>query len=607
MELLHQSGEIIAEKYRILDILGQGASGTTYQVQDIKSGNLFALKALSLRRMTDWKKIELFEREARILSQLNHPAIPRYLEYFHVDTPSDRSFYIAQQLASGKSLAAMVQSGWHANEEQVGRIAIQILEILVYLHQLKPPVIHRDIKPQNIILRSPHGPLNKGNWGDLFLVDFGAVQNTYYNTFMRGSTVVGTYGYMAPEQFRSQAVPATDLYGLGATLLFLLTHRSPTDLPTDGLKIDFRSRIQISDRFADWLEKMLDPDVEDRFPSAKEALAVLQRKPMVTATRSSVPWKSLVAVPIAIVATVTTLNSFKWAILSHLGFRPSAEICENADALRNYLNQGGNIHAQAYKISDRWESYSSGENIPLLTCAVKYGNKELIERLIAKGADVNAKQTGGDTPLHWAAEKGSKEIVELLIAKGASVNAKSDSGDTPLHLANNKYIAELLIAKGADINALVSFMGTPLHKAANNNNKNLAELLIAKGADVNALANDGGGTPLHLANNKYIAELLIAKGADVNAKNNEGNTPLHKAAENNSKEVAELLIAKGADVNAKNNLDDTPMNRIYHYLGTGMNKSKNLRELLKKHGGKESPPKSYHINLRIDDNRGPQN
>ncbi len=82
---------------------------------------------------------------------------------------------------------------------------------------------------------------------------------------MRGSTVVGTYGYMAPEQFRGQAVPTTDLYGLGATLLFLLTHRSPAELPTDRLKIDFRSRVQISEDFADCLEKMLDPDVEERF------------------------------------------------------------------------------------------------------------------------------------------------------------------------------------------------------------------------------------------------------------------------------------------------------------------------------------------------------
>jgi serine/threonine protein kinase len=273
MELLHQPGDIIAERYRILDTLGQGGVGITYQAQDLQTGEQVALKALSLRRMADWKVLELFEREARILSQLNHPAIPRYIDYFQVDAQSDRSFYIAQQLAPGKSLAALVESGWHPNEEQVRHLATQVLEILAYLHSLTPPVIHRDIKPQNIILRSP---LAKEGWGDLFLVDFGAVQDTYHNTVTGGSTVVGTYGYMAPEQFRGQAVLSTDLYGLGTTLLFLLTRKSPAELPQRKLKIDFRSHVSVSKDFADWLEKMLEPVIEDRFPSANAALAVLR-------------------------------------------------------------------------------------------------------------------------------------------------------------------------------------------------------------------------------------------------------------------------------------------------------------------------------------------
>lgn len=85
------------------------------------------------------------------------------------------------------------------------------------------------MKPHNLILSEE---------GKVFLVDFGAVQNTYYNTLMRGSTVVGTYGYMAPEQFQGKAQPQTDLYGLGATILYLLTHRSPAELPHDNLAID---------------------------------------------------------------------------------------------------------------------------------------------------------------------------------------------------------------------------------------------------------------------------------------------------------------------------------------------------------------------------------
>jgi len=609
MELLHQSGDIIAEKYRIIDTLGQGGSGTTYLAEDLQRAQRVALKALSLHRMTDWKKMELFEREARILAQLNHSGIPHYLEYFHVDTPQDRSFYIAQQLAEGKSLAALVESGWRTDENGVRQIAIQILEILGYLHKLTPPVIHRDIKPQNIIRRED---------GQIFLVDFGAVQDTYHNTFMRGSTVVGTFGYMAPEQFRGQAVPTTDLYALGATLLFLLTHRSPGDLPTDRLKIDFRSRVQISPEFADWLEKMLEPDVEDRFPSAKEALAVLQGKRIISRkARHSVSWKTIVGLGVAVIVSGSVLNYYKYVLLNSFGLTPTsvyeAVYKGDVDTVRRYLEQGGNVNAK----------YGFDGNTPLQRAA-QNNNKDMVEMLIAKGADVNAKDKDGNTPLQRAAQNNNKDMVEMLIAKGADVNAKDKDGNTPLQRAaqhNRKDVAELLIAKGADVNAKYNAKNkedyTLLHWAAQNNSKDVAELLIVKGADVNAKEKDGytpllqaawynrkevaelliakgadvnaksnyGYTPLYFAvknNNTNVAELLIAKGADVNAKFKYGYyTPLHWAVENNNKNVAELLIAKGADVNAKFKDGYTPL------VEARWNNRKDIAELLKSHGAKE--------------------
>jgi eukaryotic-like serine/threonine-protein kinase len=275
MELLHQSGDTIAQRYQILSFLGRGGFSTTYLAQDLQNHQQVALKALSLQRITDWKTLELFEREARILAQLNHPAIPQYLDYFEIDLPEDstqehfasRTFYIVQQLAQGRSLAKWIETDWHPSEDEVQSIAAQILDVLIYLHELSPPVIHRDIKPQNII---------RAEDGQLFLVDFGSVQDTYRNTLTQGSTIVGTYGYMAPEQFRGQAVLATDLYGLGTTLLFLLTGDSPATLPQRRLKIDFRPHVQISKSFAAWLERLLEPIAENRFASARIALAVLK-------------------------------------------------------------------------------------------------------------------------------------------------------------------------------------------------------------------------------------------------------------------------------------------------------------------------------------------
>jgi len=248
----HQSEEIINQRYKITHVLGKGGVGITYSAIDLKNDSTVAIKAVSLRQLDDWKQVELFEREARVLAKLDHPHIPRYLDYFDIKTEKDKVFYIVQQLAPGKSLFQLVESGWRTTEAEVKQIAEQILLILTYLHAQDPPIIHRDIKPHNLI---------RSDDGKIFLVDFGAVQNTYYDTLMQGSTVVGTYGYMAPEQFRGKAEPATDLYSLGATLLYLLTHRSPSELPQNALKLNFKSQVNISESFSDWLDKILEPDI----------------------------------------------------------------------------------------------------------------------------------------------------------------------------------------------------------------------------------------------------------------------------------------------------------------------------------------------------------
>jgi eukaryotic-like serine/threonine-protein kinase len=256
---------ILINKYQIIDILGKGGVGITYRARDIETERIVAIKALSLKRAKDWKAIELFDREAKILSQLNHPAIPKYIDSFQVDTEIDRQYYIVQTLAEGQSLFDAVEAGWKPTIDGAKDIAAQILEILIYLHNLHPPVIHRDLKPQNIIRNTD---------GKIYLVDFGAVQDTYY-TVTGGSTVVGTYGYMAPEQFRGQAYLSTDLYGLGTTLLYLLTGTDPAVLPQKKLKIDFSEFVSLPTEFANWIDRLLEAEPNRRFETAELALAVL--------------------------------------------------------------------------------------------------------------------------------------------------------------------------------------------------------------------------------------------------------------------------------------------------------------------------------------------
>ncbi|WP_019503349.1 serine/threonine-protein kinase [Pleurocapsa sp. PCC 7319] len=269
MKALHQQTEIIYSRYQITTILGQGGMGTTYAAIDLSNSQPVAIKVVSLRQTQDWKILELFEREAKVLANLNHPYIPNYLDYFQLDTEDDRRFYLVQELVEGKSLAELVQQGWHATEKEVKDIATQVLDILIYLHSITPPVIHRDIKPQNIIRRDD---------GKVYLVDFGAVQNVYRHTIGIDGTSVGTFGYMPPEQYRGKVVPASDLYSLGCSLLFILTAKSPSKLPQKRMKINFHSEVKLSKTFCSWLTRAIEPIIEDRFQSAIQALQILKEE-----------------------------------------------------------------------------------------------------------------------------------------------------------------------------------------------------------------------------------------------------------------------------------------------------------------------------------------
>ncbi len=200
------------------------------------------------------------------------------------------------------------------------------------------------------------------------------------------------------------------------------------------------------------------------------------------------------------------------------------------------------------------------------------GKKDIVEWLLGLGADVNVRGADKETPLHRAAyqHQGTKDIAELLLAKGADVNARNREERPPLRMAvsqDNKDIVELLLAKGADVNALDTY-GTPLHLAATTGNIAIAELLLAKGAQVNR-KESAGRTALHFVaydGKKAMAEWLLVKGADVNAKDKEGKTPLHFASSSGKKDIVELFLSKGADINAQNNypgsaLDEAMSNR----------------------------------------------
>ncbi len=258
--------EVLDGRYKIERPLGQGGQALTYLAHRLDDGRPVIVKELRVQQAAGWKGIELFEREAFVLESLDHPAIPRYLDSFQLDHDGTTRLFLVQQYVEGQTLQQAVDAGFHVDEAMAKQMAQELLEVLGYLHSRTPQVIHRDIKPSNII-RRPDGHLS--------LIDFGTARQVLAST-RDGSTVVGTAGYVPTEQLYGGAQPASDLYALGATLVFLLTRRPPDELPAERMKLEFRDAANISEGFANFLDRLLEPDVAKRVQTASQAQALLR-------------------------------------------------------------------------------------------------------------------------------------------------------------------------------------------------------------------------------------------------------------------------------------------------------------------------------------------
>jgi len=265
------ASKILKERYVIQKQLSKNAGRRTLLARDLQTQELVAIKLLIFGEDVCWDDLKLFEREAQTLQLLSHPAIPRYLDYFDVDVPTGKGFALVQSYIPAKSLEEWLKSGRTFSEAEIKQLAKALLEILRYLHGQQPPVIHRDIKPSNILLANRSG----NSVGDVYLVDFGSVQTL---AAKKGGTitVVGTYGYMPPEQFGGRNVPASDIYSLGATLIYLVTGRHPAELSQGNLQIQFESTVNLNPDLIAWLKWMTQPSLNRRLASAKEAVEALE-------------------------------------------------------------------------------------------------------------------------------------------------------------------------------------------------------------------------------------------------------------------------------------------------------------------------------------------
>ncbi len=262
-------GQVLHDRYRIQSVLGGQTGRRTFLANDLQTDLLVVVKLLLFSPDFTWEHLKLFEREAEVLKFIEHPAIPQYLDYFDVEIEFGKGFALVQTYIEAKSLSDWIESGRTFSESDIKAIAKELLKILDYLHSRQPPIIHRDIKPSNILLTDRSG----NSIGQVYLIDLGSVQTAVHGGTR---TIVGTYGYMPLEQFGGQTTPASDLYALGATLIYLATGQHPDELPQEQMRIQFEEQVNLSLHLVEWLKSMTEPSLDLRLKSVKQALEALE-------------------------------------------------------------------------------------------------------------------------------------------------------------------------------------------------------------------------------------------------------------------------------------------------------------------------------------------
>ncbi|MDH6104788.1 serine/threonine protein kinase [Anabaenopsis tanganyikae CS-531] len=304
--------------YEVIRELGRNREGgrIAWLASQLQTGQQVVIKQFCFAQTgSSWSAYKEHEREIQVLRGLKHPGIPEYLGAF----ATDDGFCLVQEYKNAESLAI----GRSFDPEEIKHIAVKVLEILVYLQNRIPPVIHRDVKPENILVDDQ---LN------VYLIDFG-MSRIGSQEVAASSVFQGTPGFIPPEQLR-KPTEGSDLYGLGATLICLLTGKKSTQIQDltdedDPYVIHFRDLLpRLSPRFLGWLELMVKPRLKERFADAQTALQALTpldvvRVPEVKLSTLVLEFRATrigerLKQPIQVVNTMSeTLLEGKWEVAPH--------------------------------------------------------------------------------------------------------------------------------------------------------------------------------------------------------------------------------------------------------------------------------------------------
>src|SRR5215472_8990486 len=262
-------GMLFAQRYRILEKVGEGGFGVTYKAEDLDHHRwLVAIKQISLSRLSPREMIEAtdsFNREVEYLSRLKYENIPRIYDYF----TDPGHWYVVMDYIAGETLEDKLKKarGGRFPTQQVFDIGIALCDVLGYLHAQHPPIIFRDVKPANIM---------RTKTGRLYLIDFG-IARTSVPGQSRDTAPLGSPAYAAPEQYgKAQTTAQTDSYGLGATLQTLLTGIDPLEIAISGEKQGRKIKGRVPSKLRPLLEQMLERDASKRPQNMDEVKQSLQ-------------------------------------------------------------------------------------------------------------------------------------------------------------------------------------------------------------------------------------------------------------------------------------------------------------------------------------------
>ena len=300
-----QIGSVVDGKYKILNKIGQGGMSVVYLAMNERANKQWAIKEVRKDGVSE-QNFEVIKQglvaEVDMLKRFNHPHLPSIIDVID----SNDSFLIVMDYIEGVSLNKKLKEAGALPQEDVIEWGKQLCDVLGYLHSRTPPIIYRDMKPANVMLRPD---------GDVMLIDFGTAREFKSNS-VADTTCLGTQGYAAPEQFggQGQTDGRTDIYCLGATLYHLVTGHNPCEYPYEMYPIR-QWNPQLSSGLEQIILKCTQKNPNDRYQSCAELMYALEHNrdfEIETRKKQTVKWRSFIAMAVASAVMFAASGVFKY-------------------------------------------------------------------------------------------------------------------------------------------------------------------------------------------------------------------------------------------------------------------------------------------------------